>query len=574
VTKPASTTIRTLARDNCRDLLFLVVLDWVAHFWHFRRFGLYQDDWYFNTGPWAWATSDWFDAMFRQMREFVFGRPLEILLLYVNGYIGSALESIEVLYVIAYLYSAAVTVLLYLVLRNRFSREFALLGAAFFVLSPLTSVRQFLNTAYKMAPAYALVLGAMLLYFRRWRALSYAVAAVSLITYEWLYPLFIGAPLLEPGGRLFSRRMAVHALVCVLILAAAVGIRSGLQESRMAAELPSDPGTLIGGVTRVTAIHILNIPLLLVSGSYLAFANFTWESLLLGLAVAALLLWLLRRGEEDGIDGGEGWNAVRAGCCFVVLGLSFSYLVAPNLQFGEYWVLGRITRVFGPAELGAAITLAGTWSVLREVVPFRRIVIAGLGAFLAVLVMVQIAIQHDYIKAWDDHRELIAGIIELTPDVEPETTVVVSLLPRAHRLFENGPRPRAIGDEKEMFQRVLYFLHRHGEPVPNLYFSYNDRWRQHLALREDGKLHWKAAFVPDLVAFEHPPLTPGKVIRIRELESGRYVRDDEPILAGETPLTQPPRETAESAWDGFRRSALFDAVFPSGINGWTAGTGR
>ena len=553
-------------RAEYPNLLFLLALEWVVHFWHCAQFGIYEDDWFFNAGPYVWGAGTWFDLMQRQMASFVFGRPVEILLLYTDGYVGAALDSFEVLYVIAYLYWALATVLLYFVLRNRYSPAFSLLAATLFVLSPLTSVRQFLNTAYKMAPAYVLVFAGMWLYFRRRARWSYVLAGLSLFTYEWLFLLFFGAPLLDRDSPLISRRTLRHVVICGLILAAAVGLRFALHESRLAGQTPGIV-PLVRGIVEATFVHGVNIPLLIVNGAYLGVMNFNWVALFFGLCAAVAFLVLYRRAAASSIE--LDWRAaartILTGACFTMLGLALTYMASPDTQLGEFKVLGRITRIFGPAEFGVAIALAGCWSAVEAAARgFRPVVRLLFGGFIVVLVLFQFMVQSDYTAAWAEQKQLAARVMRLTPDADRETTILLRLHYHYHRFFDNENRMRAIGEEKSLLNRLFSFLHQPGEPAPSIYFIYAEQWRNYLKPAEADKLRWKGSFVPDLFGFARRPLTPGDVIYIYHSKDGGYARINDLIFIGETTLTKTYVPSSESAWSRMQPSRLFHHMFPDG----------
>ncbi len=567
----APQSIRSLCRDSYPDLLFLLSLDWIAHFWHYYRFGLYEDDWYFNTGPYNWSAEVWFDLMWKQIAELVFGRPLEILLLYVNGYIGYALDSVAVLYVIAYAFSALMTALVYLVLRQCFPRHLALLAATFFVLSPLTTVRQFLNTAYKMAPSYVFALAGILAYQRRRLWLAYPLGALTLLTYEWLFLVFLGAPLLDRAEPLLSRRTVRHFVICVAILAAVAGFRSVIGETRVMTELPG-PLDLVVSAIRSTALHLVNIPLLFLNGAWLALVEGTGKGLLFGIVAAVWFLWLGWFRHDPGTPpAGTGWlapqRAIFSGSVLALLGLGLSFIVAPGATLESLKSTGRGTRIFGPAEFGVAIALAGFCSLLWRRWPAKKARIAlGAGglAFIVLLVVFQFVVQRDYIQAWEKQRQMLAQIIEQSPDLHEDSTIIVRMVPRKPRLFQSNGRYLSIGEERMMFHWAPYFLFQLGEPAPDLYLLYRDDWPQDLEATGGGRLRWTAKPLARFFSFQDNPITPGRLILFRESPSGDLTRNTTPVFAAGLELTQPRRKVSRSAWESLDTSRLFQHVFPNG----------
>ncbi len=572
---PASSpvSIGKLLRAEYPNLLFLITLEWAVHFLHLRQFGLYEDDWYFDAGPYVWGWRDWFHAMWQQMEGFVFGRPIEILLLYVHGFIGYALDSIAVLYWLTWFYWAVAIIVVYVVLRQRFPSSFVLLAGVLWVLSPIATVHQYTGVAYRMSIGHVIVFGAILLYLRRRPWIAYPLASLALFTYEWLYLLFFAAPLFDRNQRLFSRRIVVHGVLCVAILAAAVGLRAGLHEQRLSNQMP-DIGIM--GIARVTLAHLLNIPVSFANAFYLlGRIGLPPESIPIGLAAVAilgLLLWR-RRGDRERPDYQTVIAALGIGFCLTVLGLSISFVISANTQFGDFLGYGRISRLFVPAEVGVALMVAGLWMAVWLMIrrkAFRYLLGAVFGVFVLGLASYQFVIQHDYALSWAEHQHLAQRILELTPDADPDSTIMVRLYWRDPAAFNTDNRFLAIGEDKTMFCRVLYFLYRYGQPRPSLYFAYSDAWRDYLKLGDDGKLHWTTNDVPGLLTFDRPPLNPGRVIQLYELKYDRYARFNEPVFAGGVQLTQPFHPVAGSFWSGMVPSNLFRRLLPHGAPVWKA----
>jgi hypothetical protein len=556
-----------LTRAEYPFILFLLLLDQAVHFFHSADFGLYEDDWFFCGAAYQWDTAGVLGLMVRQMEEFVFGRPLEIFFLYFYGWLGAMLDSIRALYWIAGLQWALVTVLLYLVLRRVADRDAALVAATFFVLSPLTTNRQFLNVAYKMAPAYALLLLALLLYLRGKRAPAFGVAFLTLFLYEWLLMPFFGAPLLDRRRPLRIRTALWHGAGCLGLVVAAFGLRMLLHESKAALETPRD-WSLLRGIAAHTLFNLANIPVLLAHAVYRGLREFHWEGLVIGVLAVAVFRALLRKGEAGPLPGGaEALPAGRmlgAGAALTVLGLAPSFLPLTHRVLDHFTLMGRVTRVFGPSELGVAVTAGGIWMALRGG-RWRRPAAAA-GAMLAVcLCLYGFVIQHDYVEVWTRDRTIVSEILRLTPDAEPQSSIIVPVRWAPEEFFAGRERLRAVGEEKLMFSRGMMFLFGWEPQQPLVHFTYSGRWLEYLKRAPDGKLEWTAQGVPDLGSFERRAIAPGGLILLRPVGEGRWERRSDDVSADGVLLTRKPRPVAASFWATRTPTRLLRHVLPEGL---------
>jgi hypothetical protein len=235
-------------RRNWYSLTLIISVAWIANYLHFTSFGLYEDDWYFIGFPFIVDLKTWMGHSLWQslsLPEHSQGRPLQFIFGYTFAALGALTKSLAGSYLIAFSLFSVAALLMYQVLRQRFSRLVSTLAAIIFVVTPLHTLRQFLNGQYySFGPAFILVFIAMLLYLRGRRSWAYAVAPLVLLTYESMFFLFIGVPLLRRGCLRKNRRRAwmIHLGFCAAVVVLYFLARKILVSEIRVNSLPGGPG--------------------------------------------------------------------------------------------------------------------------------------------------------------------------------------------------------------------------------------------------------------------------------------------------------------------------------------------
>jgi len=544
------------------------IVAWVANYLHFTRYGLYEDDWYFSGYPFFVDFKSWMvGALFGEIKNSSVGRPLQLGLAYVFGEIGAAANSISLDYCIAFLCLAVSATLMYVVLRHRFSSLVSTLAALLFVITPLHTLRQFLNGEYTFGPGFILIFGAMLLYRRGHRVWSYFVASLCLVTYESIYFLFLGAPLLERTAPLRGRRREwlIHLAVCVATVGVYFWARKVLVMEERVGALPSG-GRLLWPVLHSWLFGTLASFVPYVYGLLKApeAGLEAWVFLVPFWALLAGLFYLSGPRMSAPNRAAGFWQQTAIALSFVALGYVVSYFffleTNPSLHLVERESRISVAASFGSSLL-VALWLAGVIHAagagLRRIAAYVCVVV-----FLSGLFLYSFVVQDDYAKDWTKQREEAQQVISLTPDVQPDTLIVLKLkVPDVSSLRFGGSRRPSIGLEKYLYERMFQRLFGGDHPWPELMVVYSDDWTNYLKRDPDGLMNWKQPIFPGRWNPVSRRFLPGRLIVIQEAESGRLIRKPDSILVDGTQIVQ------KRAADNYQ-VPLWDFTVQNGLNRW------
>ncbi|MCJ7511425.1 MAG: hypothetical protein MUO23_00475, partial [Anaerolineales bacterium] len=423
-------------------LAFLLVLGWVARYWHILGFGWYEDD--LTIIPAA------VEMNARQLWEHVFvyithlyghGRPLSDSLIYVLSNFGYRLAGIPGIYLVGYVIFAGNILLFYFLMRRVGGATLAFLAALAYVLFSADTTQAFHTHSLGAQPSITLLLIAFHLYLSDHRIAAYLVAGVILFSYESPFMVFLAAPLLadRPWRRTW-RPLFAHGMILFAMLAGATAIRVAIGEERV---------TEIGfpAVLVVPLTHMLQGPLVSL-GTYAyrpiqALLGAPLQGFLFGLATVAAVALLVRRlPSSAGVpvrrflgDLRHARQTVEASppsarlLRLLVAGLIMLMMAYPlTFTVRAYAISGRDTRVHLAAAVGAAVVVGvGLVLLLALAESFRRRAVAEvlIGLLAGLLVAYGFMIQQDYRRAWAYQQELWTRVLELVPDLEEGTTILV-----------------------------------------------------------------------------------------------------------------------------------------------------
>ena len=168
------------------DLLtaaLLAAITFLSHFWYFRSFGLYEDDWF--QVPRMFASWDQIGpAILRHILHFTNGRPLHYILPPIIGGLNAAWGGLPGIYLGGCLIVVANVLLFYFLSRRFLPQVVAGAGALLFCLFPADTTRLFINNFHGMQTSLTFLLAASLCYLSQRRVLSYFLISAALLTYE------------------------------------------------------------------------------------------------------------------------------------------------------------------------------------------------------------------------------------------------------------------------------------------------------------------------------------------------------------------------------------------------------
>ncbi len=561
--------LRRYRLEHGHAVVPLAIFAILANFAYLRRFGFYEDDWYYMAGAWGTPAAGWFTALLHSVRNFYVGRPLQEVCLYVFAYLGAVFESIGLLYAIAAILYALSVVLAYHVLKLRYSTLFASITAALFAVSPLTTIRQHLDGTLWSAPGFICLFLAILIYARaRQFAWSYLFASMALLIYEPFFFVFLAAPVFRRGRKTWIS-LALHLATCGAILLVYLILRRLLSEARLSSSLNS-PSLL------ATAWNAAAFALSWTAHSFITYAyaaivarrDAATESVLWTLGLIAFVSITLfrslsfggtRRQTAGSIKRAVWWirRAALPGLLMLLLGFAVSAFTGAQ----AFPITGRDTRFSLAAIFGSSLFVAGLLFALRSLASgkyWRRTFTNSSLGVLIVLTLYSFVIQDDYAKEWAHDRSVLEQIRTLTPDATPDTLLILHRQWAGEPPFLKTPRMPSINSQPhgvEISLRQLY----DNKKGPWIFIVYSDQWKNFLAPQADGKLHWTKADVESSSARDLA--TPVEhVITLVEERNGQLHRDNIPIeIAGHQITliaTQQP-----SNWKAFAASPLAPKVF-------------
>jgi hypothetical protein len=290
---------------SLKTLAFLALTIWVAHFFYFRSFGLYEDDYALVSPAMGWSLSDLFDNARLVFTMWPQGRPLNFLLPPFFSFIGTQLGGLYVTYLIAFSIVTLNAFLFYILLKRISSETAAVTGALAFCLFPADTTHAFLTHAFHLQTSLTFFLIATLYCLSGKRILPYLLILGSLLAYESPFIVFLGVPLLKSKwDRALVRELIRHIVILLGILLIVVVIRASVGEERVA-----EMGASVSSAVRIP----LKIGIALLLGPAVSLALFLygpvrtlfhWDWQLTTVFVACLLffMWVLRRLKTDSLE--------------------------------------------------------------------------------------------------------------------------------------------------------------------------------------------------------------------------------------------------------------------------------
>lgn len=547
-------------------LLWLFLVNGVANFFYFKKFGFYDDDWGMIAPAWSYTPLETVHMALTNAAQFRLGRPLQFLFTYFFAGFAALVPQFWFPYVLVFLLSCLVVALLYRTLLEKFPRDFCALVSLIFILSPLTTLRAYINANSYKTFAFLLVFSAILT-FRKHRAWSYLLAFLCLLTHESIFFLFVGAPLLSRGPWKKRNRLGtlLHFTGCVALLAIYAYLRVFLTEQRAVVASGHIGWKELAEIFSATLEHSL------FSFRYYPYA---WGQALqetkfgvLGFSVLITLPWLyLSRRKIWGapqsmhLQKAKWWGlqGIAAGSIFLFLGyilIHFETLQA-SLHFA-----GRTTRYSVAATFGSSLVAAAIIYFLFSALSSRITrAIAASSAFLLLLglFVYSFKIQEDYIEAWNFQRTTMKRIMALTPQLQKNSTIFIitegasSFLP-----VISQPRDASIGYESFGFELTP------GAMKPDLGIRYvfleEEEFKKQLDLSQDGKLRWRQGEAEEwrIQLMGVWPYEAASAIALRMDMKGNLSAYSEKMPWEEKNSFAAPLPAKNSAWAEFESSTLF-----------------
>lgn len=429
---------KSVGIPNFFILLLLGTIIWIANFWHFADFGLYEDDW--NRVPVIIGLS-WDQLFSKIISDAGFqGRPFHDGLIYLFSFLGFQLGGLQYAYIIGFVITTINAFLFYLLIKRTYHHHFfTLIGTLTFCLFPADTTRDYLTHSLGIQPSLAFLLIALHCYLLGQKRLSYLVAFLCLIAYEPLFTVFFGAPLLsKKWDSKLSSELFKHFVILVTIIGCTAIARK------------------LGGENQVSSFGIQSIALLLtnpVIGSITSLVMLVYrpietlfhlsrEIYLLCIPCLIMFGWLISRLNFNISDNQYISNtlfsveklsklpdSVQDHIKPIVTGLTFLLLAYPlTMTSYGFAISGRSTRVHVAAIIGTSILSACLCSILlltANKFGKRRIATVVIASFFTLLVGFGLRVQQDYQLMWEHQRGFWSDVVRLCPDLVEGTVIFV-----------------------------------------------------------------------------------------------------------------------------------------------------
>lgn len=560
-------------------ILLLIFITFVAHYWHYRRLGLYEDD-YFLIGHIMSMNIDEFGDFFKwHLLNFnvTEGRPLLYIIEFSVGLLGNLIADFKALYLIDYAVVLINNTLVYIFLKSLWNQPvFVITGTLAFVLFPADTNHAYL-THICLHTSLTLLLLAFISYFSQKKLLSYLLIFSSLFCYETVFLLFLIAPLFKrEWNKNLLKEMLRHVLILVAMLAIVVVARKLTGEARIS-EL--DIATLIWTPIRQMAI-----------GSFVSLSMFFYRpaqtlldlkgELLIFVPACFLgfitLLSSLKVEPNQDISSDDNIPISSHIQKLIVLGLALLVLSYP-LMFtrAATAINGRDSRVHMTGAIGACI-LVGLFCYgiihLTNNDLTKNIVNGGLALFFALLVGFGLTVQQENQKSWQYQRSFWTDIVHLCPDIAPETIILVDApdlnqgkhlhsfdewgVPMTLRQIYKFPQSWERLDElPEMDNKPRWYFWRKYTFYPKVY-RLNDHWQELIVTQGKFDLNPKSEAFDYFLQWEPPRLIDSHNIILLEESNSQLVRRSESLTINNQVFEFKP--VSESTLKSFKKGVLYD----------------
>lgn len=511
--------------------LILLALVWCAHFWMSGSFGLYEDDFtYIPSSISASAT-----ALLRAVGEHVVGlgghaRPLQgamIMLLSSAGWHAGGLGNI---YAIAFAMVSLNVLLFYFLLRRLGDSLFATLGGIAFVLYPADTTHAYLTHALGLQPSLSFLLLGLHAFLSGRKIVAYVLVALTLLTYETAFTVFLVAPLLlVPWDRKMVKHLVKHMMVMAAILGSDLILRMVVGESRVT-------GLTLGEALWIP-IRQMAVGPLVGFGAYFYKAGKVvlhldlWLGLVAAGGTAGIALWLgglvTRQASEDVVSGKSASSEalprepharfLRArgfkssfrelaahSLKMAAIGLLMLILAYPlTFTTNPIALVGRGTRVHFAGVVGAGMLWASLWELVLAIARSHRLVKPvrlALAILLGLTLSYDLSVQRDYARAWHLEKTFWREVLSSTRDINDGTVVLVG--------GADLPEPLQIGANTWAVPRILPEMYQFPvswEAAPRV-FRLTAEWKSAI-VGSDSEFHLDSnvVFRPSVLTIDVTP---------------------------------------------------------------------
>src|SRR5262249_35203451 len=131
--------------STVHHLLFLVAVLWIAHFFCFRSFGLYEDDYAVISTPLSWDLSRVLSDLQQEIATLPLGRPIGFFLTLFLAFLAGKIGGLRTAYIFGFLVQVTNVCLFYFLIKKISLETIAFIGALAFGLFPADTTHIFLT---------------------------------------------------------------------------------------------------------------------------------------------------------------------------------------------------------------------------------------------------------------------------------------------------------------------------------------------------------------------------------------------------------------------------------------------
>jgi hypothetical protein len=426
---------------------FFALLVWIAYYFHFPKFGLYEDDYWFIGIPANTPLKELWEIMINHFFDFQnnHGRYIAVFLPWILAFINFKIGGLWFTYIFGIILVALNVFLFHKIIKSRFPSELAFIAALAFLYFPADTTKALLVHIYQLQISLLFLMLAGVFWIRSKKWISYIFATLCLLMYESPFLPFILFPLLDEisFSRSFLKKFINHLLIVSSIILIVFFTRKLLGESRV------DSLTLLETSKRII-FSVIGGPLIALFSflrspfQALSEIEYTLPYIIASFLILLPFIWLITsRFKENNsrfthisltakhfktaldIDPVilTALKGIGVGILMAMVGYLFSVTHYPPTALN-----GRATSVHLAATFGTALFTGSFFYFILIIVKknFRIAFSVLLSFYFAVLSGYGALIQKDFIKGWELQKDLMMQIVEKCPDIDDGTIILLS----------------------------------------------------------------------------------------------------------------------------------------------------
>lgn len=535
--------------NQIKVIFVLSATAWLAHFFHFRDFGLYEDDYVFISE----AMSRDVTYLLKQLEYFISwpqGRPVGFYLASLLSFIGDHIGGLSAIYLVGFFIVSLNAYLFFRILKTTCSETVAVMGGLAFCLFPADTTKILLTHAFILQTSLTFMLIATLCYLSNKKKISYLIILGSLLSYESVFMVFFGIPLLRKKlNKKIISELLIHFSILMALIILVTGIRQWKSEDRVLETTANWYGiapiildSMIIG-PRVSLWQFLAAPLNSLS-------NWAIETYIIFIGCTGIFIFYnnqLKVGRKVKIKLAEYYKLARislrysqifelsyqrqlltyylsqarillTGILLLCLGYSVSFTHYPPTA--EY---GRVTSVHLAATFGGSLVFAWVSSALLSLTKSygrKSYATTILALYLALVIGYHFTIQLDFKQSWQNQKFFWTSVVKNSPDLQDGTVILV--------IRKNLPTTKFIKSNSwsdPLILRQIYKFPEDWQQEPRL-FLVSTKWWNRISFNA-ARLTWR---VPSSTWPGYVDISLGSKVILLKMNNNKLIRLDEPVI--------------------------------------------